>query len=148
MMNLLGREIRCPEPDDLKNLALSFAEALKGGEVCLMYGEVGAGKTFFTTALVEALGGDSRMVASPSFTLVNEYDLVKGRVLHHVDLYRLDGVVEEDAIDQEWWMEPEGEDISCVEWAERLGDWRPEQGYALHFSHGDPGRVVRIELLS
>ena len=83
MMNLLGREIRCPEPDDLKNLALSFAEALKGGEVCLMYGEVGAGKTFFTTALVEALGGDSRMVASPSFTLVNEYDLVKGRVLHH-----------------------------------------------------------------
>ena len=133
----------CQDEQALASLAKDFSQHLEEGDVCLLYGEVGAGKTFFTSHLVEHLGGDSRLVGSPSFTLVNIYPL-GSREIYHVDLYRLDGIAQEDDISQEDWMFP-GKGFSFIEWAERLDHWTPDKGFRLHFAHLEEGRSLLIE---
>src|ERR1041384_7745756 len=69
-------------------LASDLAPLLEGGDLLLLEGPLGAGKTFFARSLLRALGlGDDARVTSPTFTLVNEYDTTP-RLLH-ADLYRL-----------------------------------------------------------
>jgi tRNA threonylcarbamoyladenosine biosynthesis protein TsaE len=97
-----------------------------------------------STEVVKCLGGDERLVGSPSFTLVNIYPISMGQ-FYHIDLYRLQGVVDEDDIDQDQWMEPDPHSISFIEWAERLDDWEPQQGYRCMIRHLEDGRCVRLE---
>lgn len=127
------------------HLARKFAGSLKSGDVCLLYGELGAGKTFFTSYVVEALGGDLSEVNSPTFNLIHQYDLPDAK-FYHVDLYRVKNVIEEDDISQDLWMNP-GNGFSFIEWAERLQNWRPPSGYKLNFTHMEKGRTVQIERL-
>lgn len=71
--------------EDTYALARKIAERLKGGEVILLNGDLGAGKTTFTKGLAKALGIDE-VVTSPTFTFMKEY---KGRLsLYHFDMYR------------------------------------------------------------
>ena len=65
-----------------------LAESLRAGDVVLLYGDLGAGKTAFTRGIAQGLGIDPAEVSSPTFTLIQEY---RGRLpLYHVDLYRLE----------------------------------------------------------
>jgi tRNA threonylcarbamoyladenosine biosynthesis protein TsaE len=104
---------------DTKDLGRNLGKLLKGGEIILLHGDLGAGKTLFTKGIAEGLGvEDSTAVVSPSFTLVNIY---KARLdIVHVDLYRLDSdeIYElglEDYMDQEH--------VIVVEWAEKVHDF-------------------------
>lgn len=106
-------------PEETKNLGRKIGEKLTGGEILLLHGDLGAGKTLFTKGLSEGLGvKDPQSVVSPSFTLVNVY---KARLdIVHVDLYRLDAdeaceLGLEDYMDQEH--------VMVVEWAEKAGDF-------------------------
>lgn len=77
--------------EDTYALARKIAERLKGGEVILLNGNLGAGKTTFTKGLAKALGIDE-VVTSPTFTFMKEY---KGRLsLYHFDMYRAEDEVE------------------------------------------------------
>lgn len=92
---------------------------LRGGEILLLDGPLGAGKTVFVKGLASALGIDPEEVTSPSFTLVNPYS---GRLLlFHIDLYRLaEGASSAHAIDLEELLADEHA-VLVIEWAERLG---------------------------
>lgn len=92
-----------------------FAESLSPGDVVLLYGELGAGKTAFVRGMARGLGASPDDVSSPTFTLIQEYR--GSRVtLHHVDLYRLQPVEVDDLGLDELIA---GTDIVAIEWADR-----------------------------
>ncbi|HKP71441.1 MAG TPA: tRNA (adenosine(37)-N6)-threonylcarbamoyltransferase complex ATPase subunit type 1 TsaE [Pyrinomonadaceae bacterium] len=94
--------------------------SLAGGEVLLLSGTLGAGKTIFVKGLASALGLNPDEVTSPSFTLVNPYR--EGRLaLYHLDLYRLDeGASAAHAVDLDELLD-EDDAVVVIEWAERMG---------------------------
>jgi tRNA threonylcarbamoyladenosine biosynthesis protein TsaE len=99
-------------------LAGRLAPLLRSGDVVLLQGPLGAGKTAFARALLRALTGDPALdVPSPSFTLVQTYETPAGPV-HHYDLWRIDRV--DDLA--ELGLEEAVRDIALIEWPERLGD--------------------------
>ena len=114
--------------------------ACRGGEVVLLTGELGAGKTAFVRGLARGLGVDPEEVASPTFVLLTSYP---GRLmLHHADLYRLagDGDERELGLDE---LPGEG-GVLAVEWAERLSvtPWDHTLRVTLAHAGGDTRRVL------
>ncbi len=101
---------------ETRSIASAMAAALGPGDVLLLSGDLGAGKTEFVRGLAEGLGINPDDVTSPTFTLVHEYR--SGRLpLIHVDLYRLDRA-ELDEIG--WDPDLAAQGVVAVEWAERL----------------------------
>jgi tRNA threonylcarbamoyladenosine biosynthesis protein TsaE len=97
-------------------LAASLAHQLRGGDVVLLSGGLGAGKTSFARALIAALGHEGE-VPSPTFALVQPYDELAPPVVH-ADLYRL----EDPGEMAELGLDSLGEDaVLIVEWPERAG---------------------------
>lgn len=113
-----------------ERLGRAFAPALRAGDVIVLSGDLGTGKTRFVSGLARGLNPKTH-VRSPSFTLVNEYS---GTVrLYHLDLYRL-GTGEVDGLGLEEYAE---NGALVVEWGERLpAHWR-EDALALEFSAGE-----------
>ena len=106
-------------PDETFAVAAELGARLRGGEVLLLDGELGAGKTVFVKGLAAALGFDVDEVTSPSFTLVNRYDA--RLTLYHLDLYRLpDGASAAYAVDLEELLTDERA-VIVIEWGARLG---------------------------
>ncbi len=107
-------------PAQTFELGRKLGERLSGGEVLLLAGPLGAGKTVFVKGLASALGIDPEDVSSPSFTLVNRYG--EGRlVLYHLDLYRLaEGAAAAHAVDLDELLTEERA-VIVIEWAERMG---------------------------
>ena len=105
--------------DETFKLGERLGRQLQGGEVLLLSGSLGAGKTIFVKGIATALGIDGEEVTSPSFTLVNPYS---GRLhLYHIDLYRLDeGASAAHAVDLDELLANETA-VIVIEWAERLG---------------------------
>ena len=108
-------------PEETFNLGKTIGAHLAGGEILLLNGPLGAGKTVFVKGLAAALDVDPEEVTSPSFTLVNPYN---GRLpLFHIDLYRLDGgAAAANAVDLEEVLTDERA-VVVIEWAERLGNY-------------------------
>ena len=103
------------------NLGQEIGEQLSGGEILLLDGPLGAGKTVFVKGLAAGLDIDPEEVTSPSFTLVNPY---AGRLLlYHIDLYRLEeGAAAAHAVDLEELLSDESA-VVVIEWANRLGHY-------------------------
>jgi tRNA threonylcarbamoyladenosine biosynthesis protein TsaE len=100
-------------------LGAHIGSCLTGGEIILLDGALGAGKTIFAKGVAAALEIDEDEVTSPSFTLVNIYE---GRLkLYHLDLYRLsEGVAAAHAVDLDELLTDETA-VFLIEWAERMG---------------------------
>ncbi len=112
-------EYTCCDAAETFALGKSFGEHLTGGEIILLDGSLGAGKTVFTKGVAFALNIDPNEVTSPSFTLVNRHT---GRLtLYHIDLYRLpEGATAAHAVDLDELL-TETQAVIVIEWAERLG---------------------------
>ncbi|GAB4259962.1 MAG: tRNA (adenosine(37)-N6)-threonylcarbamoyltransferase complex ATPase subunit type 1 TsaE [Pararhodobacter sp.] len=127
-----------PDPDETDMLAARFARGVGAGDVLLLEGQIGAGKTHFARALIRALMGRNEDVPSPTFTLVQAYD-APGVEIWHADLYRLSHP--DEAI--ELGLHDAFETALClIEWPDRLGDDAPKQALTLRFSPRDEGREV------
>ena len=96
-----------------------IGKRLSGGEILLLSGALGAGKTVLVKGIASALGLDAEDVTSPSFTLVNPH---QGRLLlYHIDLYRLEeGAAAAHAVDLDELLTDENA-VVIIEWAERMG---------------------------
>lgn len=112
-----------------------LAARLGAGDVVLLYGDLGAGKTAFVRGLARGLGAPAEDVSSPTFTLVQEYH---GRVtLFHVDLYRVEPREVDDLGLDELVL---GDGIVAIEWADRwLG--RPDDVWEVRIE--DAGEDLR-----
>ena len=110
-----------------------LAAKLKGGDVVLLSGELGAGKTNFAFGIAMGLAVREQYITSPTFTFVNEY---AGRVpLYHIDLYRLKDPSELEGIGFEEYISSAG--VKVIEWAERAEDELPEERLSVYLSYVD-----------
>ncbi len=126
-------------PEETAAVGRALAADLVAGDVLLLEGDLGAGKTAFTKGLAEGLGADPDEVSSPTFTLVQEYR--GGRLpLVHVDLYRLNDPREIDDLGLD---DIAAGAVLAVEWAEKLP--RPVPGAVrvrLEHAGGDRRRLL------
>jgi tRNA threonylcarbamoyladenosine biosynthesis protein TsaE len=117
---------------DTAAYAQQLALLLKAGDVVFLEGELGAGKTTFTRHLARALGVTGR-VQSPTYTLVETYDLPNGMTLHHFDLYRL-------AEPREWFSAGFDEylnerSIALIEWPSMAAGALPAADWVLTLTY-------------
>lgn len=114
-----------------------LGDLLDVGDVLILSGDLGAGKTTFTKGLARGLGID-QMIKSPTYTIVREYE---GRLpLYHLDVYRIDG--DSDSIDLDAFLFGEG--VTVIEWGELLEDALPDDYLHVTLYHEEQGR--RLEL--
>jgi tRNA threonylcarbamoyladenosine biosynthesis protein TsaE len=116
-----------------------LASSLHGGDVVLLYGDLGTGKTAFVRGLARGLGAPTDEVSSPTFTLVQEY--AGGRAtLYHADLYRL----EPKEVDDLGLDELVLGGVVAIEWAERWTG-RPNEAIEVRLEHeGADARRISI----
>jgi tRNA threonylcarbamoyladenosine biosynthesis protein TsaE len=122
-------------------LATQLAAAMPprtAGLTLLLRGELGAGKSTFARALIRALGHKGA-VPSPTYTLVEPYDLPGGMV-YHVDLYR---VTSEDELRYLGWTELD-DGFRIVEWPERAPGITAQADICVEFAYEEPGRRAKI----
>ena len=126
---------------ETEEIARALAASMRGGEVVLLSGELGAGKTAFVRGLARGLGVDPEEVASPTFVLLTSYP---GRLrLHHADLYRLAGNGDDRELGLEELPGPAG--VLAIEWAERLSLRPWARAIEVPLEHaGEDRRLVRI----
>ncbi len=107
--------VETKSPEETQALAREIAQSLEPGEVILLEGDLGAGKTTFIQGLAQGLGvPEDYYVSSPTFALINEYP---GRItLFHVDLYRL----EPEEVEDLGLEDLLNQGVIAIEWAERL----------------------------
>jgi tRNA threonylcarbamoyladenosine biosynthesis protein TsaE len=124
-----------------------IGHSLAGGEIILLDGPLGAGKTILVKGIARSLAVNEEDVTSPSFTLVNPYE---GRLLlYHIDLYRLnEGASAAHAVDLDEILTDE-KAVVVIEWAQRLGHYPLPDG-VLRISlqgDGDEARHISISML-
>lgn len=131
-------------PEQTCAFAQSLGKTLGPGDVILLEGGIGAGKTHFARCLIQSLLIQPEDVPSPTFTLVQEYETEKG-ALWHADLYRLSGP---DEIIELGLTEAFETAICLVEWPDRLGDLRPDGAMTLTFSDGETEDSRHVEIFA
>ncbi len=141
----LNVEYICKSPEETFDLGEKLGESLNGGEVVLLSGGLGAGKTLFTKGILYALRYDVDEVTSPSFTLVNFYKTEKFEV-YHIDFWRLDDVEDAAAaVGLNEILEDETATV-IIEWSERLKEIAFANKIIRVLIEGDGDDARRIEV--
>lgn len=130
--------------DDEKALGIfasRLAPLLKKGDVVTLIGGLGAGKTAFARALIHALDPLAGEVPSPTFTLVQTYDLPELSIWHF-DLYRLENKKQD--ILELGWEDARRYGVSLVEWPDRLGSLLPKDRLEITIDFDDSSENRRV----
>ena len=132
--------------NDTKKFARDFAENSKNGDVIVLSGDLGSGKTKFTEGFLSYFNLEDE-ISSPTFTIVNEYikDAIK---IYHFDVYRLEDSSEFYAIGGEEYFE---KGICIIEWGELIEDALPKKYIKIDFSRcpdNENSRILNIQFIS
>jgi tRNA threonylcarbamoyladenosine biosynthesis protein TsaE len=133
-------EFRIQDPDHMNLLGLAISKALRAGDLLLLNGPLGAGKTTLTRGIGEGLGAQGT-VQSPTFVLARTHRTQVGPKLVHVDAYRLNSAVELDDLDIDF-----ANSIVVVEWARDYIDGIAEHWLQVDINREseDESRIVTI----
>ncbi len=133
-------EFQIQDPEQMHQLGLAIAKVLKSGDLLLLNGPLGAGKTTFTRGIGEGLGA-SGTVQSPTFVLARTHRTAVGPKLVHVDAYRLNSALELDDLDIDF-----ANSIVVVEWARDYIDGIAEHWLLVDINRDseDESRLVTI----
>lgn len=142
VMNTNEHKLISNNPTQTHQYGLQLGSIVRSGDVILLYGNLGAGKTHFTQGIAEGLG-IMGAVRSPTFTLVNEYQ--DGRLpLYHIDLYRLAGDRDIASIGLDEYFDEEG--IVVIEWPEKGEAWLPADALHIHITYlSDNTRALQLK---
>ena len=134
-------EVRCVTPDDTEALGGRVASSLRPGDIVVLAGGLGAGKTLFTKGIAMGLGVEEPVV-SPSFVLVREYR--SGFIpLVHADVYRLGSINEFDDLDV---LEMSKEGVLVIEWGGAVESALPPDHLRIEFEvNDDESRILRFK---
>ncbi len=130
------RRVETRGPQETESIGAQLAERLRPGDVVLVRGELGAGKTTFVRGAARALGVNDP-VTSPSFAIAHRYPGA-GVTVSHVDLYRLASLGEEDPSLLAEYLGPDR--VAFVEWPERAGDELPAARVTVTLRHAGGDR--------
>jgi tRNA threonylcarbamoyladenosine biosynthesis protein TsaE len=133
-------EILCPTEADTRAVAAKLAASLRPGDIILLTGGLGVGKTLFTSGLAVGLGVEEQ-VLSPSFVLVRQYR--SGFLpLVHADVYRIGSVNEFDDLEV---LELAADGVLVIEWGDALESELPEDHLRIDFVVEEDGsRLLRL----
>lgn len=130
-------EVPLPTRRATRRLGAALGAVLRGGDLLLLEGELGAGKTFLVRGIARALGVPERQpIQSPTFALVHEHPTPRGRLVH-ADLYRLGS---DDEVAELGLLEDD-DAILCVEWGERFHTLSGRSGTVLVRLSAGPRRA-------
>ena len=139
----MNTEFLSTSPNNTFALGEKIGKQLKGYEILLLSGDLGAGKTLFTKGVANAIGIEPREVVSPSFTLMNQFN---GKYsLFHVDLYRLGEDIEGYLPEIDDYI---GEGVIVIEWAQFLDSSYFQLSYAVDIRFqvtSEDYRQIKIE---
>jgi tRNA threonylcarbamoyladenosine biosynthesis protein TsaE len=127
-------QVLSKSPDDLETIANELLNKYPEHRVFAFYGKMGAGKTTFTRALCDVLGVKDN-VASPTFSIINEYYSKDGNSVYHFDFYRINKLAEAIDIGSEEYFY--SGDYCLIEWPELVQDILPEETIKVEISVDD-----------
>ncbi len=133
------RSFQCKNEDEMLALGGRIAPVLKTGDVIALTGGLGAGKTTFVRGVIQSQM-DGEEVPSPTYTLVQTYDLPRYE-LWHCDLYRLK---HPDEIYEMGLLEAFDEAVCFIEWPDKMGDHLPDDVLRIHIAFNDEGRTLSL----
>ena len=131
-------------PEETAQLASGLADMAMAGDLLVLVGDLGAGKTAFSKAYGAALGVEETMT-SPTFTIAREYE---GRLtLHHLDVYRLEQMAEVLDLDLPGLLESGG--VVLIEWGDAIIPMLPADYLEVRFTfgEGDDDREIALNLV-
>ena len=130
--------------EDTISFAKNFAKELQIGDIIILTGELGSGKTKFTEGILSYFGLENE-ISSPTFTIVNEYDY-KDFPIFHFDVYRLEDSSEFYAIGGDEYFE---NGICIIEWGEIIQDALPKEYIHIQFEKDDKIEDLRkLQIIS
>jgi tRNA threonylcarbamoyladenosine biosynthesis protein TsaE len=129
--------------EETRTVAAALAELARPGDLVLLVGDLGAGKTAFAQGFGAALGV-TQQITSPTFTLVSQYD---GRLeLNHLDVYRLDQLAEVSDLGLAEMLDEGG--VTLIEWGDAIVPALPADYLEVRFSFGDGDDDRTVELVA
>ncbi len=129
--------------EETELFAAKLAEKTPMGSTLALHGNLGVGKTVFARGFAHGLG-ITQAVSSPTYTIIQEYQLENNTWLYHLDLYRIDSPDAALAFGVDEYLEDK-EAVSLVEWAERIEAIMPEDTVHVHIERLDEERrLIRV----
>ena len=136
------KEFISKSQEQTMEIAKDFAKSLSVGDIVLLNGDLGAGKTVFVKGVTNYFSSGKAVAVSPTFLIVNVYETTP--TIYHFDLYRIEDMSELDAIGAEEYLFGDG--ISFVEWPERANGYFPSSSKKIEIKKINKNeRLIRIE---